>query len=99
MGGDWFDPDAYRTGRVTRTTFNTPQYHSAADLARAFESVQPYARESLDHVIVGWPDFHNVITPILWEAWTGAKSVASALAELDERLRGVIADQSARRGR
>ncbi|MBE3582491.1 MAG: sugar ABC transporter substrate-binding protein [Limnochordaceae bacterium] len=51
---------------------------------------QKYGRESLDHVIVGWPDFFQEIQGRMPAIWGNTRSVATVLNEIQEATTKLI---------
>lgn len=63
---------------------------TAQQVLAAMEGAQRYGRESVDHVIHGWPDFDRVMIPIFADMWGNRKSVPQALADIDEAWSAII---------
>lgn len=63
---------------------------SLRDVAEALEGGHKYGRESLDHILVGWPKLISVVDARLPTAWANQKPVSSVLKEIDDALAPVI---------
>ncbi|MGE5482877.1 MAG: ABC transporter substrate-binding protein [Bacteroidota bacterium] len=63
----------------------------------AMEGAQRYGRESVDHLIDGWPDFNQAMLPLFAEMWGNRKSVPQTLADIEEAWNLIIRKQQGKR--
>lgn len=66
------------------------RFHSAAEILTALAGSQKYGRESLDHVIVGWPDFFQEIQGRMPGIWGNTRAVPTVLKEIDEAVTKLV---------